>query len=69
MHLNLEANNAENSQVMSHLIKLLHICSVIRLPIGQVENRGSILNRLWLLPSLLFSEYRVSLPDGKAAGA
>jgi len=54
---------------MSHLIKLRHICRVIRLRIGQVENRGSIPNQLWLPPSLLFSEYRVSLSEGKAAGA
>jgi len=67
--LNLGASYVENSQVMSHLIKLRHIFRVIGLRIGQVENHGSILNRLWLLPSLLFSEYRVSLPESKAAGA
>jgi len=66
--LNLDANYAENSPVMSHLIKLRHMYRVLRLRIGQVENRGSILNRLWLLPRHFFSEYRVSLTEGQAAG-
>jgi hypothetical protein len=41
----------------------------IRLRIGQVENRGSILTRICLLPRLLFSEYPISLPEGEVAGA
>ena len=43
--------------------------AVTRLRPGQLKNGGSILNRLWLLPSFLLSEYQVSLPEGKAAGA